>query len=157
MKRGERIFFGLFFRVIPPLGAVWPAMVMNGFEIIRLFSNSMVPETRNTHVLGPLSSIHCRRLPEPWSKRFVTSITLPPLPPRVREPNPSASGKEGIWPWPRMAIPKNKNKKNKICTVRSKARTGKETFSEGVRGKFFDPLSFYDKPELDSTGEITRG
>ena len=56
---------------------------------------AMVPETRNTTMRGPLLAQAWRRLPGPESFRFVTVITLPPLPPRVSAPCPSAPGKAG--------------------------------------------------------------
>ena len=56
----------------------------------------IVPETRKTTVRAPFASIAARRLPSPSSLRFVTSITLPPRPPVVYFPNPSAPGNAGI-------------------------------------------------------------
>jgi len=47
-------------------------------------------------VRGPLASIASRSEPGPESFRFVTSKTLPPRPPTVYFPKPSAPGKAGI-------------------------------------------------------------
>lgn len=44
---------------------------------------------------APSASQAARKLPGPASSRFVTKITLPPLPPGVVEPNPSAPGNDG--------------------------------------------------------------
>src|SRR5689334_11625661 len=52
----------------------------------------MRPETRNTHVRGPLASMHARKLPEPVSFRFVTRIVVPPRPPSDPAPPPCAPG-----------------------------------------------------------------
>lgn len=43
---------------------------------------------------APSASQAARKLPGPPSSRFVTKITLPPLPPGVVEPNPSAPGND---------------------------------------------------------------
>ena len=80
---------------MPSPGAVCPAMVMQGLEMVSLLCRSMVPETLKTTMRGPSASTAARRLPGPESSRFVTAITLPPRPPFVREPWPSAPGKEG--------------------------------------------------------------
>src|ERR1051326_7154670 len=44
---------------------------------------------------GPSASQASRRLPAPESLRFVTKITLPPRPPGVFAPKPSAPGNAG--------------------------------------------------------------
>src|SRR6266540_1018733 len=54
------------------------------------------PDTRKMTTRGPSASQAARKLPGPESSRFVTKITLPPLPPGVVEPNPSAPGNDGI-------------------------------------------------------------
>src|SRR3989344_6969118 len=54
----------------------------------------IIPATLKTTVLGPEAVIAARKLPVPVSFKLVTSITLPPLPPRVLAPNPSAPGKD---------------------------------------------------------------
>ena len=54
----------------------------------------MTPPTANTIVLLPDFSIAQRRVPsEPSSLREVTVYTIPPAPPLVRFPAPSAPGK----------------------------------------------------------------
>src|SRR5688572_24720520 len=53
----------------------------------------IVPPTRNTQMRGPWDSTQARRLPGPLSLRLVTSITVPPRPPKLCAPNPSAPGK----------------------------------------------------------------
>ena len=63
------------------------------------FSNLMVPETRKTTVLEPSASTAARKLPGPASFRLVTSSTLPPRPPVVYIPKPSAPGNAGIKSW----------------------------------------------------------
>src|SRR6185436_11895922 len=50
---------------------------------------------RKITMRGPSASQAARKLPGPASSRFVTKITLPPLPPGVVEPNPSAPGNDG--------------------------------------------------------------
>ena len=58
--------------VIPPPGAVCPAIVTKGLVIFNpLPLRSIVPPTRKTHVRAPLASTHARRLPVPllvWSR-----------------------------------------------------------------------------------------
>ena len=56
---------------------------------------TMVPPVRKTQILAAVASAHARKLPGPASCRFVTSMTLPPRPPDVVEPKPSARGKAG--------------------------------------------------------------
>jgi hypothetical protein len=46
-------------------------------------------------IRGPFIPIAWRKLPGPSSLRFVTKNTLPPLPPPVLAPKPSAPGKAG--------------------------------------------------------------
>ena len=48
-------------------------------------------------VRGPLASMAWRSEPGSESFRFVTSNTLPPRPPMVYFPKPSAPGKAGIF------------------------------------------------------------
>src|ERR1700730_9446647 len=78
--------------VMPPPGAVCPAMVRYGFETCNRDWFTMLPPTRNTQVRGPLASTHARSDPSPESFRFVTSITTPPRPPTAAAPPPSAPG-----------------------------------------------------------------
>ena len=80
---------------IPSPGAVCPAMVIYGLEIVNRLSRVIVPETLNTTIRGPSVSQASRKLPGPESFRFVTRITFPPLPPRVIAPYPSAPGNAG--------------------------------------------------------------
>src|ERR1700730_15330292 len=81
--------------VMPPPGAVCPAMVRYGFETCNRDWFTMFPPTRNTQVLGPLASTQARSDPFPESFRFVTSITTPPRPPTDARPPPSAPGNPG--------------------------------------------------------------
>src|SRR5580700_4655375 len=81
--------------VMPPPGAVCPAMVRYGFETCNRDWFTMLPPTRNTQVRGPLASTHARSDPFPESFRFVTSITTPPRPPTAAAPPPSAPGNAG--------------------------------------------------------------
>ena len=83
-------------------------MVMNGLAIRSGVLSPIVPATRKTMIRAPLAFTASRREPGPESFRFVTSITLPPLPPVVCAPNPAAPGKAGIssgftvglgWGW----------------------------------------------------------
>ena len=57
------------------------------------------PPTLNTQVLGPLACTQARRLPVPESLVLVTSYTVPPRPPTVFAPKPSAPGKAGTADW----------------------------------------------------------
>lgn len=91
--------------VIPSPGAVCPAMVILPFEMVT--SASIVPETLNTTVLGPFALTASAKLPGPEALRFVTSMTLPPRPPTVYFPYPSAVGNANCWAW---SIPTQLNK-----------------------------------------------
>jgi predicted dienelactone hydrolase len=53
----------------------------------------MVPETAKTTILFPFASAASLKLPGPLSSRLDTIKTLPPLPPVVYLPNPSAPEK----------------------------------------------------------------
>ncbi|MNE71514.1 hypothetical protein D3C80_1673940 [compost metagenome] len=66
---------------------------MSLFLITSLLFKAIVPEISNTTILGPVASIAALKLPVPASLRLVTLITLPPLPPVVFLPKPSAPGK----------------------------------------------------------------
>src|SRR4051794_13951235 len=55
----------------------------------------IVPPIRNTTILGPLASTAALKLPTPESLRVVTSMTLPPRPPTLLAPKPSAPGNAG--------------------------------------------------------------
>src|SRR5690349_6478163 len=70
-------------------------MVRNGSVILIVFLRSMMPETRKIMVRGPLVSQAARKLPRPASLRFDTNKTLPPRPPGVFAPKPSAPGRAG--------------------------------------------------------------
>ena len=79
--------------VMPPPGAVCPALVMKGLvTLIRLFSE-IVPPVLKTTYRGPVRSTHDRRVPGPESAREVTAQTAPSRPPGVSVPKPSAPGK----------------------------------------------------------------
>src|SRR5262245_29257766 len=80
---------------MPSPGAVWPAMVRNGFVTVMFDFNAIVPLTRKTTMRGPSVSHASRRLPGPESLRFVTKRTRPPRPPGVLVPKPSAPGNAG--------------------------------------------------------------
>jgi hypothetical protein len=80
-------------RVIPPPGAVWPAMVIWPLAIFSWRFSGIVPATSNTTVRGPSASTAARRDPGPESSRLVTLITAPPRPPVANRPAPSAPGK----------------------------------------------------------------
>src|SRR5690242_6040199 len=67
-------------------------MVMYGLLIVRVEVNVILPETRETTVRGPDTSVQLRKLPVPLLFRFVTSQTEPPLPPAAIAPSPSAPG-----------------------------------------------------------------
>ena len=56
----------------------------------------MIPATLNTIIRAPPVSHASRKEPGPRSFRFVTVITLPPRPPKLYIPPPSAPGNEGI-------------------------------------------------------------
>src|ERR1700730_11644906 len=84
--------------VIPPPGAVCPAMVRNGFLTSRLLCKTIKPATRKMQFRGPELSTHALRLPDPESFRFVTSITCPPRPPIDTAPPPCAPGNAGSGP-----------------------------------------------------------
>src|SRR3984893_16762687 len=83
---------------MPPPGAVCPAMVIYGFEIVIWLSNWMVPPTRKTTVRGPLRLTQSRKLFGPLSLRFVTSQTAPPRPPTEPAPPPWAPGNAATGP-----------------------------------------------------------
>src|SRR5688500_19757700 len=55
----------------------------------------MIPDTLNTIILAPPCSHAHLKLPSPSSFRLVTTITLPPLPPKLNLPPPSAPGNAG--------------------------------------------------------------
>ena len=72
-------------------------MVISSFFICSCFVREIVPPTANTIVLLPDFSIAQRRVPsEPSSLREVTVYTVPPAPPVVSFPAPSAPGKAAI-------------------------------------------------------------
>jgi hypothetical protein len=79
-------------------GAVWHAMVRNGFVIRYMDAGVTIPATRKMQVRGPLALVHARSEPGPESLRLVTSNTWPPRPPRDAAPPPSAPGKAGRAP-----------------------------------------------------------
>lgn len=58
--------------MMPGDGAVWPAIVMFGFLIVRSFVSLIVPETSKTQTRGPLAFTHARNDPSPESFKFVT-------------------------------------------------------------------------------------
>ena len=67
------------------------------FLIDNFFFNGITPPTANTTVLVPLFSTAQRNVPsEPSSVSFVTVYTIPPAPPVVYLPAPSAPGKAGV-------------------------------------------------------------
>src|SRR5262245_58789026 len=76
--------------VMPAPGAVCPAIVINGWRIRT--SPRITPLTSNTTIRGPSAAQASARLPGPKPFRFVTLMTLPPLPPRLTAPQPSAPG-----------------------------------------------------------------
>ena len=80
----------------PSPGAVCPAIVIYGARIINGDFNRMMPATLNTIVLAPPCSHAQRKLPGPSSFKLVTTITLPPRPPKLNLPPPSAPGNAGI-------------------------------------------------------------
>jgi hypothetical protein len=79
---------------MPSPGAVCPAIVTLPFLIDKLLFNVIVPDTSKTIIRAPVALIASRKLPAPASLRFVTFITLPPLPPVALRPKPSAPGNE---------------------------------------------------------------
>ena len=64
--------------------------------MISFFASVIVPAMRKITVRAPSASQATRKLPGPSSFRFVTKRTLPPRPPGVVAPNPSAPGNAGI-------------------------------------------------------------
>jgi hypothetical protein len=70
-------------------------MVRKGFRMLMGDSRLMIPEVSKTTILGPVASTAARKLPGPWSFIFVTLMTVPPLPPTLYAPKPSAPGKAG--------------------------------------------------------------
>src|SRR5678809_933852 len=56
----------------------------------------MMPATLNTTILAPPCSQAQRKLPGPSSFRLLTIYTLPPRPPKLYLPPPSAPGKAAI-------------------------------------------------------------
>src|SRR5688572_27498390 len=83
---------------MPPPGAVCPAIVRYGFLAMISLWVVIVPPTRNTQMRGPCAATQARRLPAPLSLRFVTSMTVPPRPPLLWVPNPSAPGNATTGP-----------------------------------------------------------
>src|SRR5262249_12568547 len=83
-------------RQIPSPGADWPATVRKAFFTTMGELSVINPETRKITILGPSASQAARKLPAPESFRLVTKMTLPPRPPGVVAPNPSAPGNAGI-------------------------------------------------------------
>ena len=83
----------LSFKHIPSPGAVCPAMVTSPFLTLSSDFSDMMPATSNTIVLAPLWFMASLREPVPLSFRLVTCMTLPPRPPVVYIPPPSAPGK----------------------------------------------------------------
>ena len=81
--------------LIPPPGAVCPAIVRYGLPMRKSPDTWITPPTRNTHVLAPLVSTQERNDPVPESLRLVTSMTTPPRPPAAPAALPSASGNAG--------------------------------------------------------------
>src|SRR6266540_1737371 len=74
--------------VIPPPGAVCPAIVRNGLLMVSLDVKTMVR--------GPVADVMpLRSVPGPTSPRPVTWYTSPPRPPKAIAPNPSAPSKAG--------------------------------------------------------------
>src|SRR5688500_7961784 len=76
---------------MPAPGAVWPAIVILGL-VIRM-SPRMTPLTSKTTIRGPSAAQASARLPGPDAFRLVTLMTLPPRPPLLIAPQPSAPGK----------------------------------------------------------------
>ncbi len=89
---------------MPSPGAVWPAIVIYGLDMVRSFSSVIMPETRKITIRGPLASIASRKLPGPSSLRLVTLKILPPRPPGVNAPAPSAPGNAGIAAFSRTSV-----------------------------------------------------
>jgi hypothetical protein len=79
---------------IPP-EEVCPAIVMYGFLIHKSDIRLIIPETVKITTLGPDAVTASLKLSGPESFRLVTLITLPPLPPTLFAPKPSAPGKAG--------------------------------------------------------------
>src|SRR5262245_17991670 len=67
---------------------------MLGPDALMLEFSAIVPPTVKRHVRGPVFSMQARKLPVPRSFRLVTLITLPPRPPRLLAPKPSAVGND---------------------------------------------------------------
>jgi hypothetical protein len=85
--------------VIPSPGAVCPAMVRLSLLMVNRLVNVIVPDTSKTTVLAPDWVTAQRRLP--WlllSASVFTTKTLPPRPPQVYLPAPSAVGKARRFP-----------------------------------------------------------
>lgn len=82
---------------IPSPGADWPAIVTLPELIFSSDSKEIVPETEKTIILGYFCLIASRKLPGPESFKFSTINTLPPRPPLVYLPNPSAPGNAIGW------------------------------------------------------------
>src|SRR5690606_6365258 len=80
----------------PSPGADCPAIVMYGARIISGVFSRIIPATLNTMMRGPPCSQASRNVPGPLSSKLVTTITLPPLPPKLYLPPPSAPGNAGI-------------------------------------------------------------
>ena len=80
----------------PSPGAVCPAIVTYGARTIMGDSNLIIPETLKTMIRAPPVSQASRKEPGPRSFKLVTVITLPPRPPKLYMPPPSAPGKAGI-------------------------------------------------------------
>ena len=59
--------------------------------------NLIIPATLNTTIRAPPCSQASLNEPGPLSLRFVTVITFPPRPPKLKAPPPSAPGNAGIF------------------------------------------------------------
>ena len=82
---------------IPSPGADCPAIVRSPLLIFKGLFNRIRPEILKSIVLAPFCLIAHRSVPgSSLSSSEVTYITLPPLPPVVYIPAPSAPGKAGI-------------------------------------------------------------
>src|SRR5947209_10211121 len=96
--------------LIPPPGAVCPAIVRYGLPMRKSPDTWITPPTRNTHVLAPLVSNQERNDPVPESLRLVTSMTTPPRPPAAPAALPSApanagtSSAEEVWEVTEISI-----------------------------------------------------
>ena len=106
-------------RHMPSPGAVCAAIVQYGSVMFRGFFKSMSPDTANTMMRGSGARQAERKLPGPLSSRLVTTYTLPPLPPMVVEPNPSASGNARMgFCWQSTVKEINSSDKNIFIDVR---------------------------------------